>query len=253
MKNIKKILLLIVVSFIFVGVVNAAEMALEGNVGKIANDVGGPNNSIVQTDQNNTYTYYYTLRKLDTTKFNNYMKQRYIKDNTSEGSTAYINAANEVTKYEKEFKNEILTVNSKADLDSGWTNNGSARTINIQGLTNTANAHNGYVIAVAAVKNNDNNVYIERKIMESASATTLKAIDSNSYLDSDKTQINNQPTTNTNTNTNTTTTTTTTTTTATDTTTTENPETAVSDWAIFITPISIALGSGILLRRKSHA
>ena len=116
MKNITKTLLLTIVSFLFVGMVNAAEAPLN-SVGVIASDVGGSNKSIIETDTANQgkYTYYYTIRQIGDTDFNTYVKQKYIYDNAQEGTTEKVNAANQISNLEtkmnkncyKEYKYEF--------------------------------------------------------------------------------------------------------------------------------------------------
>lgn len=243
MKNITKLLLLTIISFVFVGMVNAAEVDLIQNVANISKDVSATTASIVP--KTTGYKYYYRIVKINDADFGNYVKQKYIVENSQEGTTAYVNAMKEKTTLENKFKTELIpTINNASDLTSGSWKEAKNNIINPTdfSIVNASGVHNGYVLAVAATKSGDNNIYITRLIKESTSATTLS--DVTNYFDGDKTTIN---------NTTTETTTAVETTTTTETKTEENPETAVSDWAIFITPISIAIGSGILLRRKSYA
>ena len=73
MKNITKLLLLTIMSFVLIGMVNAAEVDLKGNVGNINEDVGGTSASITQTNTTDTFTYYYRWVKIDSAKFADYV------------------------------------------------------------------------------------------------------------------------------------------------------------------------------------
>ena len=234
MKKISLLVITMLVSICFIGAVNAEEKSLN-SIAVLASEIGGTAKEIQVTDTGTKYNYYYKYVKLNETDFNNYVKQKYIMDNAGQGTTAYQNAKQKVESYEAAFKGQIPAVNSITEL-SAWTSNSDKVEINLTNLNYAQNAHNGYVFAVAATKTGDTNVYITRMIYESTSATTLGTI---KYLDSDKVAIN----TDTNTNTNT----------STDTVTEQNPETGISDYAIYLVPSALVAGSYLMLKRKSYA
>ena len=146
----------------------------------------------------------------------------------------YTTASTQVAEYEGVFKGLIPTV-TVSDLQS-WTLSEDGN-ISLNDLKYESGKHNGYVLAVAAVKDGDTSkVYITRLIKESTSETTLGEItytaeDQASYQpDEDATTSDEDTNTSVTTN--------------------SNPNTGISDYAIYLVPICIILGSGILLRRK---
>lgn len=244
----KKIgLLLAVLSFCIIGAVNAEELNLN-DIAKVTAVIGGENKEIITLDTTNTYNYFYKIVEIDNTKFKDYIKNKYIVDNGNKETTQYNNAVTKATNYENTFKGLVANINNSSDIES-W----SPVTDNEITLTNlkyAENSHNGYLLAVAAVKEGDTNVYVLRSILESKSATTLGTI---AYQTQDETAI--QTTTETTTEENTNTNTqqqTQTNTQETEIKAEENPNTGLNDYVIFLAPISIILGSGILLR-KSYA
>ena len=216
MKKIISIFMTLVFSFCFIGNVFAAEHDLS-SIATISLNVGGDEKEITQTDSANKYTFYYKYVAIDSSDFNDYVKSKYIIDNGGD-SSAYASAATKVANYEADFKNLIPEV-TVADLES-WTL-ASDYEINLSDLVYEENSHNGYVLAVAAVKDGDkDNVYISRVILETTSETTLGDI---IYTSSDESSY---------------TTTTETTNVASKTVTTgTNPNTAISDY-IFYSPDS---------------
>ena len=150
-------------------------------------------------------------------------------DNADSSTDQYSKAASSVGDYESQFRSKIVPVKA-ADLEK-WTLS-SDNEITLSGLTYESGKHNGYVLAVAAVKDGDTSkVYIDRMILESTSSTTLGEI---AFLDSDKTVTTSQ-------------------TTDEDETTVQsesNPNTGISDYAMYLVPLCIIVGSTILLKRK---
>ena len=146
-------------------------------------------------------------------------------ENLSDSSDEFVAIQSQVTQYENTFKGLIPEVKT-TDLES-WTLSSDGE-INLKDLTYESGKHNGYVLAVAAVKDGDNNnVYINRLILESTSTTTLGQA---SYTEAD--QVTYGTTTNDQINTD------------------SNPNTGISDYAIYLVPICIILGSAILLKKS---
>lgn len=229
-KKTISILFVTIISIFFVSSVNAAELDFS-NVASLTSVIGGSDEEIVQI-ADGTYKYYYKVQVIDDSDFNTYIKSKYIVDNEDESTDDYVVAQSRVAEYEETFNGLIPTINSTSDLNN-WTES-TDKQINLSNLNYTAGKHSGYILAVAAVK--DQSIYVTRVILESTSATTLGNI---TYNESDATTI----TTNTNSNTQTTTV-------ETETRTTSNPETGLDDYAIYLVPLSIVMGSVLLLRRN---
>lgn len=230
MKKIGLTILAVVFGFCFVTVVNAQEKDLS-DIAIISGVIGGSDKEITQnSDNTNTYKYYYKIIEIDDSDFATYVSSKYAVDNGNDASDDYVAAQSRVTEYEESFNGLVPTLNSTADL-STWTT-ATNNEIAVQNIKYELGKHHGYVLAVAATKDGDQNIYVSRMILESTSATTLGSI---AYNDSDAAAYNAStndavPTTDTATGT--------------------NPDTGIEDWAIYFVPISIILGSGILLRRN---
>ena len=246
MKRFSLLFIMIVFGFCFVSCVNADELELD-KVAAITATIGGSDKEIIQIDTKNSYTYYYKYVKIGDKDFNDYVKNKKIVDESTDGSNEYIAAASKVGEYEKSFLKLIPTVSKASDV-SNWiksTNN----EINVSNLIYKSGNHNGYVLAVAAVKSGDTNVYISRVILESKSTSTLGLVSGEN--------VNPDTSINTNTNTNTSNNDTrnieiddTDTVNTGDTTTEENPNTGLNDYALYLAPVAIILGSAILLRKN---
>ena len=226
MKKLSISLLTIILSFCLMSTVNAAEQSLD-TVASLTNVIGGSEQEIVQTGTG-TYTYYYKTIAIDDSDFSSYVSSKYIVDNGDDSSDEYVTAQSRVSEYETTFEGLIATLNSTSDLNS-WTKS-TNNEIALSNLTYETGTHHGYVLAVAAVK--DSTIYATRVILETKSATTLGALE---YNDTDKSNYESS---------------TSDVTTTEETSTTENPETGIEDWTIYLVPISIVLGSGIILRRN---
>ena len=225
-KRISLSLLMVVFGFCFVGIVNAAESDLS-TIASLTSIIGDEEEEIIQI-ADGSYKYYYKIQAIDDSDFNTYVKSKYIFDNGDENSDAYVQAQSRVAEYEDTFAGLIPTLNTTADLN-GWTES-TDKNIVPTGLKYESGKHHGYVLAVAAVK--DQTIYATRLILESSSVSTLENI---AYNASDETTSNNSSSTAThNTNKKTT----------------SNPETGIEDCAIYLVPVSIILGSGILLKRN---
>ena len=242
MKKIFIITMMLVASFVFAGAVNAKEVDLS-SIATITATIGGQDKEIIQTGSG-TYKYYYRFVKIADNDFNEYLKNKYVVDNGNDTTNEYSTAATKAADYEKKFKELIPTVQSTSDTN-GWTAV-TGNDIPLTGLTYENGKHNGYVLAVMAIKDGATDVYITRGIYESKSPTTLGPIN---FTDADKNTYGTATTTTT-----TTTTTATETQTQTETVTTEvNPETGISDIAVYLAPASIVLGSALMFRRKRYA
>lgn len=244
MRKFSLLLIMIFFGFCFVTCVNAEELELD-KVAAITATIGESDKEIIQIDTKNKYTYYYKYVKIGDKDFTDYVKNKQIVDRSTDGSSEYIAAASKVGEYEKAFLKLIPTVSKASDV-SNWIKSIDNQ-INVSNLVYKSGSHNGYVLAVAAVKDGDTNVYISKVILESKSNSTLGLV-------SDE---NNSSNTNENTNTNDTArnievndNAVDTNDTATDTTTQENPNTGLNDYALYLAPVAIILGSVILLRKN---
>ena len=234
MRRIYVIVFALICTFGFIGIVNAEEVDLN-SVATISTTVGGSDEEIIQVDSSSTYTYYYKYVKIDDSDFNTYINSKYIAENGDDSTDEYATATSQVSEYETTFYGLIPTVSGASDVSS-WTKSTDNQIV-LKDLTYQQNKHNGYVLAVAAVKEGDSNVYITRIILESKSTTTLGEI---TFNDNDENAYNEDMSDSSNTeNTNI----------GDDTTTSSNPNTGLNDYAIYLVPLSLVLGSGILLRK----
>lgn len=227
MKKLGLSLLMVVIGFCFMGIVNAAEGSLN-SIATITSVIGGPDAEIVQT-ASGTYKYYYKVVAIDDNDFATYISAKYIVDNGNDASDEYAQAQSRVTEYETTF-NQNIAASTTSDLNN-WTKS-TDKQINLTDIKYEEGKHHGYVLGVAAVKDGDSTIYISRNVLESKSATTLGLIE---YNDADKAAYEastSDVTTNGDTQTDT------------------NPNTGIEDYAIYLVPISIVLGSGLILRRN---
>lgn len=233
MKKILTIMAIFVIGLGIIPAVNAEESDLT-SIASITEAIGGSDKEIIQTDSANKYKFYYKYVAIDSTDFSTYITAKYTSENAPKTSEDYTTASTQVAEYEGVFKGLIPTV-TVSDLQS-WTLSEDGN-ISLNDLKYESGKHNGYVLAVAAVKDGDTSkVYITRLIKESTSETTLGEItytaeDQAAYQpDEDATTSDEGANTSVTTN--------------------SNPNTGISDYAIYLVPICIILGSGILLRRK---
>lgn len=224
-KRISLSLLMVVFGFCFISAVNAAESDFS-TIASLTSIIGEEDEEIIQI-ANGSYKYYYKVQAIDDSDFNTYVKSKYIFDNGDENSDEYVEAQSRVAEYEDTFAGLVPTLNTTADLN-GWTES-KDKNIAPTGLKYEVGKHHGYVLAVAAVK--DQTIYATRLILESTSTTTLENI---IYNASDEEVTHNNTSNQTQKATKTT----------------SNPNTGVEDYAIYLVPISIILGSGILLKRN---
>lgn len=225
-KKISSLLLVAVFGFCFISVVNAEELDLS-SVASLTNVIGGTDAEIVQI-ADGSYKFYYKLQAIDDSDFATYVSSKYIVDNGDESTDEYVEAQSRVADYEEAFNSLIPTLNTTADLN-GWTES-TDKQIKPTGINYEAGKHHGYVLAVAAVKNQT--IYVSRVILETTSDATLGDIVYNTN-DASEYASNTQSVTE-----------------QEDAKTTSNPETGLDDYAIYLVPLSIVLGSGILLRRN---
>lgn len=229
-KRISFAILSVVFCLSFVPMVNAQEQGLD-NIATIRNVIGGSDKEIIQNSSDtSTYKYYYKTVQIDDSEFGTYVSSKYIVDNGNDASDEYVAAQSRMTEYETSFYGYIPNVDTPDDL-SDWTKS-TDNEITLENISYQAGTHHGYVIAVAATKDGDNNVYVTRMILESTSATTLGQI---TYNDNDAATYN-QNTQDVTTNQ--------------DTVADTNPDTGIEDWVVYFVPASIILGSTILLRRS---
>lgn len=233
MKKILTIMAIFVIGLGIIPAVNAEESDLT-SIASITEAIGGSDKEIIQTDSANKYKFYYKYVAIDSADFSTYITAKYTSENAPETSEDYTTASTQVAEYEGVFKGLISTV-TVSDLQS-WTLSEDGN-ISLNDLKYESGKHNGYVLAVAAVKDGDTSkVYITRLIKESTSETTLGEItytaEDQAAYQPDEDATTSDEGTNTSVTTN------------------SNPNTGISDYAIYLVPICIILGSGILLRRK---
>lgn len=227
MKKISLAFIIGVICFGFINAVNAAESSLD-SIATINAIIGGENEEIIQSGSG-TYEYYYKVVPISDTEFQTYIDSKYIKDNTSDSSDEYVNAQTIVDQYETTFNAYIPEIATTADL-STWTKS-TDKNITISDIKYETGKHHGYILGIAAVKDGDGTIYATRVILESKSATTLGVIE---YNEADKAKYN---------------ATTTAVTVGEEKTTAKNPETGIEDYAVYLVPLSLVLGSGILIKR----
>lgn len=229
MKKVLKLILVFVLGISFIPSVFADEADLS-KVASLTDTFGGSEKEIVQTDTSNTYKFYYKYVSISSNDFSSYVEARSKVDSLSETSSEYASYASKVSDYETKFKALIPTV-SVSNLEN-WTLSSDGN-IALSNLKYESGKHNGYVLAVAAVKDGDTSkVYIDRLILESTSATTLGGITYDvSTTDSYSVEEDNETTTQ-------------------EVNTESNPNTGINDYVIYLVPISIILGSTILLKRR---
>ena len=228
MKKVISFMIMVLAGFGFCTIVNAEETSLN-SIASVTSEIGGSDKEIIQTDSSNKYKFYYKYVSIDSDTFNSYVGVKYKLDNTDESSEEYVNTESQLKEYENVFKSLIPEVTA-SDLES-WTL-ASDNEITLSDLIYESDKHNGYVLAIAAVKDGDTSkVYIDRLILESTSSTTLGQVsytpaDEQAY-DSNEDETSSDAVSTSN-----------------------NPNTGISDYAIYIVPVCIILGSVILLRKS---
>lgn len=228
MKKVISFMIMVLAGFGFCTIVNAEETSLN-SIASVTSEIGGSDKEIIQTDSSNKYKFYYKYVSIDSDTFNSYVGVKYKLDNTDESSEEYVNTESQLKEYENVFKSLIPEVTA-SDLES-WTLS-SDNEITLSDLIYESDKHNGYVLAIAAVKDGDTSkVYIDRLILESTSSTTLGQVsytpaDEQAY-DSNEDETSSDAVSTSN-----------------------NPNTGISDYAIYIVPVCIILGSVILLRKS---
>lgn len=229
MKKVISFIIMVLTGFGFCTIVNAEETSLN-SIASVTSEIGGSDKEIIQTDSSNKYKFYYKYVTIDNDAFNSYVGDKYKLDNADESSKEYVNIESQVEEYENVFKSLIPEVTA-SDLES-WTLS-SNNEITLSNLIYESDKHNGYVLAIAAVKDGDTSkVYIDRLILESTSSTTLGQVsytlsDEQAYDSNEDEMVSNDAVSTSN-----------------------NPNTGISDYAIYIVPVCIILGSVILLRKS---
>lgn len=229
MKKVISFMIMVLAGFGFCTIVNAEETSLN-SIASVTSEIGGSDKEIIQTDSSNKYKFYYKYVSIDSDTFNSYVGVKYKLDNTDESSEEYVNTESQLKEYENVFKSLIPEVTA-SDLES-WTL-ASDNEITLSDLIYESDKHNGYVLAIAAVKDGDTSkVYIDRLILESTSSTTLGQVsytpaDEQAYDSNEDEMLSDDAVSTSN-----------------------NPNTGISDYAIYIVPVCIILGSVILLRKS---
>ena len=229
MKKVISFMIMVLAGFGFCTIVNAEETSLN-SIASVTSEIGGSDKEIIQTDSSNKYKFYYKYVAIDNDTFNSYVGVKYKLDDTDQSSEEYVNTESQLKEYENVFKSLIPEVTA-SDLES-WTL-ASDNEITLSDLIYESDKHNGYVLAIAAVKDGDTSkVYIDRLILESTSSTTLGQVsytpsDEQAYDSNEDEMLSDDAVSTSN-----------------------NPNTGISDYAIYIVPVCIILGSVILLRKS---
>lgn len=230
MKKIFNLLLITVCMFGFVTVANAEESwsIIESEATFVGDLLAGKSveGNEAATEFFNKYDVYYKYEKIDDTLYSNYVSD--LTEGTSTGALDSINTL-------------IGPVNSADDLQS-W-NQMNTKSIDYSGVEYTEGQKVGYIVALAAVpKDNTSNIYVLRSIYEVTGSSSLGS----SY------EINCEEDVTTDNNGNGDTIVDTTTGEVTETVTEENPNTGISDYAIYLVPLAL-IGGVVLMMRKNYA
>ena len=227
-----KKLYLLLIAIIGMGLTTSVYAQEQSNVGTftLVPPIGGTTDAITQDDDTAKVKYYYKVVQIDSAKFNEYTAAKYGIDNLDSASSEYTEASTKAVNLETEFGALIPAVNAPSDITaegSGWTA-ANGKVISLSNLVYNQGQHSGYLLAVAGIKDGDTaNVYMIRMPLEATSATTLGVI---SYLESDRNAY--QTDTNTDSGTD------------------QNPNTGLEDCLYYVVPVSIVLGSILILKRS---
>lgn len=212
MKKIFSLLIVGICFFGFIGVVNAEEQ-----FSNLQEDTTFFNSLIVGTDvtQNDTVQAFFE-------KYDVWYTSAKIEDDSLYQDYLEYTLNGESNDSEATINALIPTVNSTSDLGS-WTKT-EAQTFAFENLEQGK----GYVVGVAvALKSDNSTIYVYRDVYEASSTTTLSRSYELHYNDF-------QSTTNE----------------TTEVTTSENPDTGISDIAIYLVPICLVSGTLLMFRRN---
>lgn len=222
MRKIFNLLLVTVMTFGFIGVVNAEESwsSITDDTSFLEALLNGESleGNTAATTFFSKYDVYYQYQKIDDATYANYITD--IRGETSTGAEQSINAL-------------IPAPSSAGDLGS-WVKIDTPQ-ISYADVEYTEGQKTGYIVAVAAVPKDDTSkVYVYRLVTEVTGSSKMES----SYeinCDEDVDVVTDENTV-----------------TDTETVTEENPNTGISDYAIYLVPLAL-VGGVVLMMRKSFA
>lgn len=220
MKKIFNLLLVTICCFGFISVVKAEEAwnSITSDVTFISDLIEGKDltSNSAATEFFTKYDVYYKYEKIDDTLYANYVSD--ISKGTSTGAQASVSAL-------------VPSVSSVDELGS-WVK-ATSPIFTYSDINYDSTKKTGYVVAIAAVDKADNTkIYVNRVVYE---VTATNKIESSYEINcEDDTTTPATPST------------------PTDTATKENPNTGISDYAIYLVPIAL-IGGTVLMMRKNYA
>lgn len=177
-----------------------------------------------------TYTFYYKITEIDSSKYDEF--------NSNDSSVSQAAA--------KEIANSIAVPKSTNDLSDWNTVDFNNLKITYDDLNWSSESTSPYLVALTAVETSTGSFYNYRGIYESASPSTLVAISAKQQENTDQPESDTEDSDDVEK-------------TEDDTEDTEdseeksesNPETGVSDYAIYLVPLSLIAGSTLMLKRRN--
>lgn len=218
MKKIFNLLLVTICCFGFISVVSAEEVwsSIPDDVSFVNDLLTGKSltGNTAATAFFEKYDVYYTYEKIDDTLYSNYVSD--ISKGTSTGAVDSVNAL-------------VPTVSSTDDLGS-WVK-ATEPSLTYGDMSYESGKKTGYIVALAAVDKTDNTkIYVYRLVSEVTGSNKIESsYEINCEDDTDVTEE-----------------------TTTETVTKENPNTGISDYAIYLVPIAL-IGGTVLMMRKNYA
>ena len=226
MKKLFYIAIAVVCSVGFIGMVNAEETWNSENNEFVKSLITGSDltSDTAAKDFLSKYDVYYRYQKIDDTVYNNYLTDSF--GNTNIGA-------------KDEIAGLVPTVNETTEItsdDSIWVQVPASKIkITIEDLAYNEASPTGYLVAVAAIDKKDSTkVQIYRGVYEVSSTNTLVDINEIHYSgEFDTTDEDTYATE------------------SEDVATNKNPDTGLSDWAIYLVPLALISGSALMFRRRN--
>ena len=215
MKKLFNLLLVIFCCFGFVSIVNAEEAwsSIPGDVNFINDLIEGKDltSNSAATDFFSKYDVYYKYEKIDDTLYGNYISD------ISQGTTT--GAANSVDAL-------VPSVSSVSELGT-WIKATSPK-LSYSDIAYDSTKKTGYVIAIAAVDKSDNTkIYVNREVYEVTSTNEIKSSYEVNYDNDTSIQETEEQSV-----------------------AEENPNTGISDYAIYLVPIALICGTALMMRKN---
>lgn len=213
MKKVFNLLFVFMCCFGFIGVVNAEELW-----SSLSEDTAFINDLIIGTDVSSLDTAKTFFEKYDV-----YYTAVKIEDDSVYQDYLKYKINGESNNSEATINGLIPTVTSTGDLGT-WTKTAASKFI-----FDNLEKGKGYVVGVAAVLKSDNTkIYVYRDVYEAVSTTTLNRAYELHYSDFQVNTTNNEEEVNTE----------------------KNPDTGISDIAIYLVPVCLVLGSVLMFKRN---